>query len=187
MRSRCDVAASRSSRTRRRLRGPADGACRHRPPVSRFLFPSRGRDSRGMPHRVTGHDVPVEVKDILKWRTGVRRETKALCTCIGCDPRRGQDEPAGKLGVGEISDRPNVPARDNEHMQRRRGGFGVEREQVGVFVADVRWGCVRCDPAKHAVDTFAQRNFTRPSRSGGLSASPSSTRITNFFSQCGVG
>src|SRR5438093_12659346 len=30
-------------------------------------------------------------------------------------------------------------------------------------------------------------NFTRPSRSGGLSASPSSTMITNFPAQCGVG
>jgi len=140
-----------------------------------------------MPHRVAGHDVPVEVKDILKGRAGVRRETKALGTRIGCDPRGGKDEPAGQLGVGEISDRPNVPARDDEHMQRRRGGLGVERDEVGVFVANVRWRCVRCDPAKHTVGTFAQRNLTRPSRSGGLSASPSSTRMTNFFSQCGVG
>src|SRR5439155_19143050 len=30
-------------------------------------------------------------------------------------------------------------------------------------------------------------NFTRPSWSGGLSASPSSTMITNFPAQCGVG
>jgi hypothetical protein len=155
---------------------------------SRLPLPSRERYSGRMSHLVAGHDVPMQVEDILKRRARVGREAEALCASLRRDPGRCQDKPTGQLGVGQIGNRPNVRARYHEHVQRRRSRLGVERDEVGILEADRRWGLVRCDPAKHAASPgVAHRNFTRPSRSGGFSASPSSTRITNFFSQCGVG
>ena len=48
----------------------------------------------------------------------------------------------------------------------------------------LRCGCPSTARSSYTASTgIAQRNLTRPSRSGGLSASPSSTRITNFLSQ----
>src|SRR5207237_9398830 len=78
--------------------------------------------------------------------------------------RRHKHKPTGQLGIGELGYRPNVVPRYDEQVER-----------VGGWAEDA------------ALYRLAQRNFTRRSRSGGLSASPSSTRITNFFSQCGVG
>ena len=71
-----------------------------------------------MPHLAAGHDVPVEVEDILKGRAGVRRQAKALGAGIGRDPRRCQDQLAGQLGVREVRHGPNVLARNDEHVQR---------------------------------------------------------------------
>ena len=69
-----------------------------------------------MIHLGAGHHVPVQVEDILKRRSRVGREAKALCTSLRRDPRRGQDKPAGELGVGEVGYRLDVRARYHEHV-----------------------------------------------------------------------
>lgn len=141
-----------------------------------------------MAHSVAGHDMPVQMKDVLKRGAGVGGEAEALDACVSRHTRSDNEEPAGEISVGELGDRADVAARYDEHMELCRGGLRIERDDIGVFVADRRWGGMGGDAAEDAAAlSFAQRNFTRPSRSGGLSASPSSTRITNFFSQCGVG
>jgi hypothetical protein len=140
-----------------------------------------------MPHLAASHDVPVQVEDILERRARVGREAEAFDAGVRRDPRSGKDKTARELDVGELRDRPDVRSRYHEHVKWRRSRLRIERDQVGIFVADRRCSCVRGDATEHAIHTSAQRNFTRPSRSGGLSASPSSTKITNLFSQCGVG
>ena len=141
-----------------------------------------------MPHRIAGHDMPVQVKHILERRPGVGGHPETLRAGVGGDSRRHKHKPTRQLGIGELGYRPNMVPRYDEHMEGSCGWLRVECDDIGVFVADCRRSFVSDDAAEHAaLCHFAQRNFTRPSRSGGLSASPSSTRITNFFSQCGVG
>ena len=69
-----------------------------------------------MAHLAAGHHVPVQVKDILKWRARVGREPETFDASVGGDPRSGKHEPAGQLGVGEVGHRPNVRARYDEHV-----------------------------------------------------------------------
>src|SRR5437016_13930488 len=141
-----------------------------------------------MPHGAVGYDVPVEVENILKRSAGVGGKAKALGPGLGRDPRSDKHKPSGELRVGELGDRANVPARYDEHVERRGGRLRVKGDDIGIFVADRRRSGVSDDPTEHAaVPGLAPRTFTRPSRSAGLSPPPSSTSSTSFSSHCRVG
>jgi hypothetical protein len=104
-----------------------------------------------MSHLAARHHVPVQVKDVLKRRTGVRRETKAGHARVARDPRREENKTTGEVGVGEVGDGPDVTARDNEHVKRCRARLPIERHDVGVLEADRRGSLVGGNPAENTV------------------------------------
>lgn len=105
-----------------------------------------------MSHSTPGHHVPVEVKDVLKWRAGVRREPEGRDARIAGDHRGGEHEPTRQVDVGELHNGADVAARDDQHVKRGRLWLGVERKEIRVLETYHRRCFMGGDPAEDAVD-----------------------------------
>ena len=93
----------------------------------------------------------MQVEDVLKRRTRVRREPEGRDACIACDPRGGQNETTRQVDVGEFRYGPNMAARDNQHVKRGRSWLRVERDEVIVLETDRRRCFMGGDAAEDAV------------------------------------
>ena len=112
-----------------------------------------------MAHLAAGHHVPVQVKDVLKRRAGVRRQAEAADASVARDPGRRKYESTCEVRVRELGDRDDMATRDDENVEWCCARLRVERDDVGVLEADRRGRFVRGDPAEDAV---TPRGDSRP-------------------------
>ena len=104
-----------------------------------------------MAHLAAGHHVPVQVKDVLKRRAGVRRQAEAADASVARDPGRRKYESTCEVRVRELGDRDDMATRDDENVEWCCARLRVERDDVGVLEADRRGSFVSGDPAEDAV------------------------------------
>jgi len=94
----------------------------------------------------------MQVKHVLVRSPRVRRDAVALQSGLARDARGGENEPPGEQVVMQLAERDDVPARHDEHVDRRRLGSRVESDDVVVLEPDrLRLLLVRDDAAEHAV------------------------------------